>query len=404
MAGRSFRPRQATLCNLHRPGTDEKLDQALVLWFPGPKSFTGEDVAEFQIHGGPAVIQSVLGAVTSLQGCRLAEAGEFTRRAFLNGRLDLTEVEGLADLIQAETEAQRAQALRQMSGALAKRIESWREALIRQMAHLEATIDFAEEDIPEDLIDNAFRALGGLRAEIEGALAESATGVAIRDGYRIAILGAPNVGKSSLLNRLAGREAAIVTDRAGTTRDVVEVHLTLGGQAVILADTAGLRETADVVEAEGIRRTGLTAEEADLRIAVVEAGQPMDSTTSALVRDGDLIVANKIDQWPLAVAAGQLPLSARSGDGVERLLVALEEKVGLSVGLTEEAGVTRERHRQALAAVVDHLHRAEAEREAGSELVAEQVRLAARELGRITGRIDVEDLLDVVFRDFCIGK
>lgn len=401
--------RRASLRTLRDPISGEALDRALVLWFPGPDSFTGEDVAEFHLHGGPAVVRAVLAALCARTGCRPAEAGEFTRRAYLAGKLDLTEVEGLADLVAAETEAQRRQALRQMEGAFGQRIEAWRGRLIRNLAHLEATIDFSEEDLPPGLETQLLADIGDLAQEIKATLTEAEQGINLRDGFRIAILGAPNAGKSSLLNALAARDVAIVSEVAGTTRDVIEVHLELAGQSVILVDTAGLREATDGIEREGIKRALAQAGTADLRLALVD-GTEINGSDEVLnlLQPGDLTLVSKADLRRAGSSgpAGALTISARTGEGMSNLIRALEKVVRSRAGLTENAGITRDRHRLALEEVAQALGSALAAFEdgAGTELVAENLRLATRALGRLTGRVGVEDLLDVIFREFCIGK
>jgi tRNA modification GTPase len=321
VAGGTPPARQASLRRLRAPGTGEALDQALVLWFPGPASYTGEDSAELHLHGGPAVIAAVSEALAEV-GARPAEPGEFTRRAFLNGRMDLTAAEGIADLIAAETEAQRRQALRQADGALARLLKGWAERLTRLLAHQEAAIEFADDDLPSDLGERARGGAAALRAEIAAHLADGGQGERLREGVVVAILGAPNAGKSSLLNVLAGREAAIVSARAGTTRDVVEVRMALAGVPVTLADTAGLRDAADEIEQEGIRRARRRAEEADLVIAVFAADAPADAETLAWAARGALVLANKVDLAaapPLFGGAAPLAVSARTGAGLETL-------------------------------------------------------------------------------------
>lgn len=402
-------PRVATLARLADPGSGALLDVALVLWFPGPASFTGEDTVELHIHGGRAVGNAVLAALGGLEGLRVAEAGEFTRRAFHNGKLDLTEVEGLADLIHAETEAQRAQALRQLEGGLSHIYEGWRTNLISALAHLEATIDFSDEDIPDGLVGGVRTTAEGLRDAIQAHLSDGRRGERLRDGIHIAIVGPPNAGKSSLLNWLAGRDAAIVSDIAGTTRDIVEVHLDLGGYPVVLADTAGLRETADSIEEEGVRRALARAESADLSVIVLDgsAWPDVDAGAKRLVGDDALVAVNKVDlatipETPRLDGHRAYPISVTTGAGLDALLRAIEAEVTQRWGLSGDATVTRARHRQGLEETVACLDRALSGEEA--ELVAEDLRLAARALGGITGRVDVEDLLDVIFHDFCIGK
>lgn len=404
MAGRLPAPRRATLRCLRGQDDDAVLDHALVLWFPGPASYTGEDSGELHLHGGPAVVQAVGEALAAL-GARPAEPGEFTRRAFLNGRMDLTAAEGIADLIDAETEAQRRQALRQADGALARLYGGWTARLTRLLAHQEAAIEFAEDDLPTDLGDQARAGAAALRAEIAAHLADGGRGERLRDGLTVAILGAPNAGKSSLLNMLAGRQAAIVSARAGTTRDVVEARLILAGVPVTLADTAGLREAADEIEQEGVRRARRRAEEADLVLAVFAADAPPDAETLAWVRPGAIVLANKVDlATPPAAIGGVAPLavSARSGQGLDALRSRLAETATRLAGPGDAALLTRPRHRAILTEAVSWL--TEAETAPLPELTSESLRAALRALGRLTGRVGVEEILDVIFRDFCIGK
>ena len=400
------RPRAAVLRTLRDPHDASILDRALILWFEGPASFTGEDVVEFHVHGGRAVVDGVLAALGRLSALRVAMAGEFTRRAFENGKLDLTEVEGLADLIEAETAAQRVQALRQMDGALGQIYEGWRGRLMRVLAHAEAEIDFPEEEIPGDLTRKLAPEIMRLADEIRTHLDDGRRGERLRDGVEVAIIGPPNVGKSSLLNRLARREAAIVSDEAGTTRDILEVRLDLGGVPVTLADTAGLRDAVNAVEQEGVRRALARAEAADLRI-VVAALRPDGGVEGGfdLAREGDLRVLNKADLGPAHLPEA-IPVSAATGDGLDALEEAVTKLVAAKAGIAETPAITRARHREGLLACLEGLERALAalRSERATELVAEDLRLAARSLGRITGRVDVEDLLDIVFRDFCIGK
>ncbi len=406
------RPRSASLRRL-RAEDGTLLDEGMVLWFPRPHSFTGEDVVELQVHGGRAVLAALFEALARLPGLRLAEPGEFSRRAFENGKLDLTEAEGLGDLINAETEAQRKQALRQMQGALGQLYEGWRNQLTRALAHLEADIDFPDEDLPAGVAAEVMPQIARLREEIAAHLADNRRGERLRDGLMVAILGAPNVGKSSLLNALSNREAAIVSEIPGTTRDVIEVHLDLGGYPVILADTAGLRNSADRIESEGVARALKRAEAADLKLVVLDATKKsVPKETLALIDTDAIVVANKTDA--ASIPAGYevngrpvLGVSVRNGAGMSALLDALEKDVVARIGMTGSATLTRARHREALTdcvAALDRFLTGNGRNNPAPELAAEDVRLAARALGRITGRIDVEDLLDVIFRDFCIGK
>jgi tRNA modification GTPase len=420
LMGRVPEPRHATFARLCDPATKEIIDEALALWFPGPRSETGEDMAELQVHGGRAVVARLLEVLGGLQGFRLAEPGEFTRRAFEHGRLDLTAVEGLADLIYADTQAQRRQAFEQFKGLLGSRAETWRARLIEARALLEAGIDFSDEgDVPEELAARAVEIIAPLAQEI--GRAGAGQGERLREGLRVAIAGAPNVGKSTLLNRLARREAAIVSPHAGTTRDVIEVHLDLAGYPLTLLDTAGLRETVDPVEQEGVRRAWSAVAEADLVLWIVdpEAGGGDAALPSPPLRPQNelWVLLNKSDllapavQVQVAAKLAEridghtvLTLSAATGAGVETLVQALSgfaEKFFTA----EPALVTRERHRAALREAGAALAAALRLRPAGhEELVAEQVRLATRALEGLTGRIGVEDVLDTIFREFCIGK
>jgi tRNA modification GTPase len=404
------RPRYATRSVILNPKTNEKLDDGLVIWFPGPNSFTGENVIELHLHGGRSVMSGVLDCLGAMNGFRIAEPGEFTRRAFENGKMDLTEAEGLIDLIDAETAAQRKQALRQMSGALGELYEGWRHRLIQVLAYFEASIDFSEEDIPEDLVEQTHRESLILLQEIDNHLADGRKGERLRDGIHIAILGAPNAGKSSLLNVLAQRDAAIVSETAGTTRDIIEVQLDLGGYPVVLADTAGIRESDDSIEREGVRRALNRAAEVDLKIVLL-VDDDENPTVSGLIDEDTILLRNKIDNVPMASdlsVKGQkaIGVSAKTGEGVDSFLVRVGKEVDKRFSVPESAVLTRARHREALiecrSAIQDAWPENQHIRE--PELVAEDLRLACRSLGHITGRVDVEDLLDKIFADFCIGK
>jgi tRNA modification GTPase len=406
-------PRRASLRRLHDPHRGEPLDEGLILWFPAPASFTGEDVLELQLHGGRAVIAALLEALSGLAGLRPAEPGEFTRRAFLNGRLDLTAVEGLADLIEAETRAQARQALRQLDGALGRLYEAWRQTLLSALARLEAEIDFApEEDVPDDLIVAVQPEVRRLSAEIEAHLADGHRGERLRAGLTVAVVGPPNAGKSSLVNRLARREVAIVTPLPGTTRDVLEVHLDLAGYPVTLLDTAGLREATDEIEAEGVRRARARAEHADLRLVMFDGATwpNLDPATLALLDEAAIVVVNKSDliARPAGLVVGDRPalsVSCLTGAGVAALLDALAERAARLFGLGDEPVLTRARHRAALRDAAAALARfAAAPEQTELALLAEDLHLAARALGRITGQVAVDDVLDRIFAEFCIGK
>ena len=405
-------PRRASLRPLKSPD-GRLLDQALVLWMPGPASYTGEDTAELFLHGGPAVVAAVVEALHA-SGLRLADPGEFTRRAFENGQLDLAQAEGVADLVEAETEAQRAQALEQVGGALGRAQEVWRSDLIEALGILEAAVDFPDEDLPQDVLDRARPPLDRLISALDHALTDTERGVLVREGFRIALIGAPNAGKSTLLNGLVRREAAIVTATPGTTRDVIEVPLVLGGFKVLLADTAGLRETEDEIEAEGVRRARAWAEGASLRLWVVDGSGDDLGVLPEGLRAGDLCLITKADLKPgdntgrALVEARALELdvhrlSALNPSDLSALAVVLTGLVVQRLGSGESATATRLRHRDLLAEARALLGRALESAEA-PELAAEDVRLAGRALDRVTGRIHPEDVLDRVFASFCIGK
>lgn len=413
LTGKIPEPRRAALARVRDPQSGEVIDQALALFFPAPASETGEDVAELQLHGGRAVIATTLAALSRIDGLRAAEAGEFTRRAFENGKLDLTEVEGLADLIYAETEAQRRQALRLLQGLLGERAEAWRARLLQAQALAEAGIDFSDEgDVGANVMDQALAAARSLYDEISAVLAQAARGERLREGLAVAIAGPPNAGKSTLLNRIARREAAIVSPYAGTTRDVIEVHLDLDGYPVTLLDTAGIRETEDPVEREGVVRAKARAASADLVLWVEDASAPQSSSIPGGQAPPLWIVGNKADlvkngksKVNVSGPVRRFTISATTGEGVDGLIAALSAHAADFFGAVEPALVTRERQRRALEDAAAALGRALAQPAASREdIVAEDLRLAARAIGRLTGRVDVEDILDVIFRDFCIGK
>lgn len=400
-------PRRATRARV-RDSVGALIDDGLLLWFPAPHSFTGEDVAELHIHGGRAVIAHLSETLAAMTGVRPAEPGEFTRRAFEHGKFDLTQAEALADLIDAETRAQQRQALRQMGGALKELYDDWRHRLVQALAHLEAVIDFPDEDLPPNVAARLWDEVADLRRDISAHLDDNHRGERTRDGVHVAIIGPPNAGKSSLLNALVRRDAAIVSDIPGTTRDVIEVHLDLGGYAVTIADTAGLRDAGDVIEDEGIRRAHKRAKEADLKIALFDGARypARDAATEALRDARTLAVVNKADLLsapkPFDQNTGLHFISVKTNFGVAEFLAALEARVRDESDAGASAPLTRARHRVALEECRESLDRAKAA--PLPELAAEDLRLAARALGRLTGRVDVDEILDVVFRDFCIGK
>lgn len=387
----------------------DRIDDGLALWFPAPASFTGEDVVELHVHGGHAVLDSLTTSLQSLSGLRPAMPGEFSRRAFEHGKMDLTAVEAIADLVDAETSAQRRQALAQMDGSLARLYDGWRARLIKSLAFAEASIDFAEEDIPDDLARQSIEALRSLSAEISNHLADGGIGERIRSGFRIALTGAPNVGKSSLLNALAKRDVAIVSDIAGTTRDVIEVPLDLGGYATVLIDTAGIRDSTDQIEQEGVRRARAQAAMADLQIHLIDASGDLADLT---IEPGALLVLNKADLLgdvkPSNLPDDGMLISVKTGAGLSDLITEMTKRIAAkaSAHTSASAPLTRARHRHALEDCRGALDRAieGAGKGFDEEMMAEDIRLAAHALGRITGRVDVEELLDRIFRDFCIGK
>ena len=416
LAGKMPEPRLASRVLLRDPGR-EPIDDAVVLWFPGPASATGEDVAEFHVHGGRAVLAALFAALAGFENVRAAEPGEFTRRGFENGKLDLTEAEALDDLIHADTDRQRRQALRQMKGLLGDRARDWRARIIEAAALIEAGIDFSDEgDIPAELAATALARIESLRDEIEEVLAAQGRSERLREGLVVAISGPPNVGKSTLINQLARREVAIVSPHAGTTRDVIEVQLDLDGYPVTVIDTAGIRETADPVEQEGVRRARSRAAEADLVLWTIDAEhQESGRAGGAPV----WVVRNKVDldtanEARLPASAGALreaaeggtsfEISASRGDGVPELIAALAAFARDYFGSRENGLIGRERQRKLLREAAHSLQCSISVMGKGEELAAEELRAAADSLGRLLGRVDVEDILDVIFREFCVGK
>jgi tRNA modification GTPase len=410
LAGKLPSPRVAAR-SLLRDRDGQLIDDAVVLWFPRPASATGEDVAEFQVHGGRAVLGALFAALSSFENVRAAEAGEFTRRAFENGKLDLTEAEGLDDLIHADTDRQRRQALRQLRGLLGDKVRNWRAQIIEASALIEAGIDFSDEgDVPGELMAAALGKAENLLGEIEEVLGTPGRSERLRDGLVVAIAGPPNVGKSTLLNQLARREVAIVSPLAGTTRDVIEVQLDLEGYAITVIDTAGIRETDDPVEQEGVRRARARAADADLVLWLVDAEH------EGVPRNGPVptwLVRNKIDLQPGASAGGNadpgqrgadFAISASRCDGLPTLLSALVSFAQDCLGSDEDGFIGRARQRQLLQEAADALRRSVSMTGAGEELVAQELRTAAQCLGRLLGRVDVEDVLGVIFQEFCIGK
>lgn len=402
--------RYAALHKIYSPVTNDVLDQALVLRFPGPESFTGEDIAELHTHGGDAVLASVFEALRASGVARMAENGEFTRRAFENGKLDLTAAEAIGDLVAARTDEQRKLALRQYDGDLEALYDGWRKELIDLLGYAEAEIDFSDEELPEALHDQVVQRINHIKQVVVKHSNTALLGERIRTGFPISILGAPNVGKSSLLNALAKRDVAIVSNVAGTTRDVIEVEMNLGGYVVSISDTAGIRDSTDEIEVEGVRRAESRAADAALKLVVIDAQDMtvpdrisafLDADTIVLINKTDLAVG--VSEFEIPGFDGEvMPISVQSGDGVADLIARLGGLVKERLTSFEGPVPTRQRHREALGGAVEALDRAE--RGDLPELVAEDIRLAARALGRITGRIDIDEVLDTIFRDFCIGK
>ncbi|OQR81370.1 tRNA modification GTPase TrmE [Thraustotheca clavata] len=410
------KPRMAVVRDIHHPTSRELLDSAMAIRFPQPKSFTGEDVVELHLHGSRPVVKGVLQALAEIPSCRPAEAGEFTERAFENHKMDLMQVEGLADLLNAETEAQRKQALHQISGSVGQVYEEWRMTLIRCMAHAEAMIDFGddEDDVTDAAYDSVILKVQELLGSIQKHLADGRRGEILRNGVQVAILGAPNAGKSSLLNILAQRDAAIVSPIAGTTRDIVQVPLNLAGYPVTLSDTAGIRETDDIIEQEGVLRAHKCREEAHIKLLVVDVqGSNIKESVETLIDQNTIVVLNKSDLASVQLssevknAKAVCSISCQSGIGIDSLLEILQRQVSeMFSHVNDEAQgllITRERHRKHLNDCVIHLSNF-LEHPHQSELAAEDLRRAIHSIGRIVGRVDVEDILDVLFKDFCIGK
>lgn len=404
------KPRNAHFVSLKDIVSRETIDKCLFLYFPAPNSFTGEDIVELQTHGSKAVIAAVIKNLSSIDNFRMAEPGEFSKRAFYNGKMDLTEAEGLADLIDAETSEQQKYAMRQMEGGLKNLYDGWREELIKILAHLEAYIDFPDEDIPSDVINNMTDSVFKLKNAVFKHLNGDSVGERLREGFRVVIVGPPNAGKSSLLNALVNREAAIVSDIAGTTRDAVDIHLDLNGYPVMFTDTAGLRETEEEIERKGIDIAYGKIQEADLVVCLFDASKDsvqIFDNIKDLLKNKVLFVANKCDsltneQCTQLENSGCIVISAKQKCGIDTLLNNIAEQIRQRFTSNSNLLITRSRYREALKEVSDNLEAFGFDKEI--ELTAEDVRLAARALGKITGRIEVDDILDKIFGDFCIGK
>ncbi|MBS4772747.1 MAG: tRNA uridine-5-carboxymethylaminomethyl(34) synthesis GTPase MnmE [Proteobacteria bacterium] len=406
----AIKPRYAYFVKLRHAVSDELLDKCLLLYFKAPHSFSGEDIVELHTHGSRAVIAAVMDSLAQLKSFRLAEPGEFSKRAFYNNKMDLTEAEGLADLIDAETAEQQKYAIRQMDGVLKGLYEGWREKLVKILAHLEAYIDFPDEDIPQNIIDNMQNTVFKLCEDVKKHLQSDNIGERLREGFRVTIIGAPNAGKSSLLNQIARREAVIVSDIAGTTRDAIDIHLDLGGYPVMFTDTAGLRETKEEIEQKGIAIAHEKAAQSDLVIYLFDASTDSAQDIEKYRKEFEgkiLVVANKQDKLEASriselKKSGCLVISAKQNIGTEKLLEAIKEQIGSRFTSNSGLLISRRRYREALQNVVEYLNAFSFDKEI--ELTAEDIRLAAREIGKITGRIEVDEILDKIFGSFCIGK
>ena len=395
--------RKAVLRNLNNPETGQLIDQAIILTFPAPNSFTGENIVELHIHGSRAVINILIKLLSNINNFRLASPGEFAKRAFLNGKMDLTAAEGLADLIESETLMQQQQAIRQVQGELANLYNSWKSKLIRSLALIEAYIDFPEDDVPEQVIAEVNQIVISMKDTIYCYLNDNNRGEILRRGIMVAIIGAPNVGKSSLLNYLAQRDVAIVSNIAGTTRDVIEVNLDLAGYPVTIADTAGIRESLDVIEQEGVTRALKKAEDADIKVLMLSScdENSFDQEIVSLADENTIILMNKIDKQE-AIINGAICVSVKENIGLDLFLDKLSQMIDEKFSPANEPVLTRQRHRQFLNLCYEHLCRFDLNNHL--ELACEDLRLASRALGQIVGIIDVETILDEIFINFCIGK
>lgn len=396
--------RQVRFAEIRHSVSKEVIDKGIVIYFSGPESYTGEDVVEFQVHGGRSVLNEVLESLSLIEGLRVAEAGEFSRRSVLNGKMDLTSAEGVIDLINADTKEQRRQAYRQLSGSLCKLYEDWRSRIVKILAYIEAYIDFPEEDIPASEILRLDNDVKLLIKEQQEHLEDNHRGEVLKNGFKIAIIGVPNAGKSSLLNRLVKRDVAIVSKKAGTTRDVIEAYLDIGGYPVIFSDTAGLRSSEDEIEAEGIKRALLRAQDSDLILGIFDGEEYpfLDSQTLSLLRAGDLSIVNKSDLIRCKIKDDVLAVSALTGFGIDLLLERISLIVSERLSLRDSPALTSLRHREAISKSISYLQRSLDAQQL--DLRAEDIRMAARHIGSITGTIGVEEVLDVIFKDFCIGK
>ena len=405
------RPREATLRKINNIETSELIDEGIILWFPGPESYTGEDMAEIQVHGSKAVIDAIHKNISNIENCRFAEPGEFTKLAFQNGKIDLLRAESVADLISSETEIQRKQAVKIMSGRSADKFNSLREKLLQILSHVEAKIDFPDEDLPKDILNKIKKDTDEVLKDIEKILNDQKVGERIREGFKIAILGPTNAGKSSLINHLSNRDVAIVSEIAGTTRDVIETHLNIDGYPVIVSDTAGIRESVDEIEKKGIKLSLNRAEEADLKLVVVDAkNTDFTDTLKGLLDDNAILVLNKSDLLeedidPEINRINHVLVSIKNNLNIDKLIQKIKNALKNKFITSDDILITRERHRQHLEQCVSHLKRFNQKKQVEDfDIAAEDLRLAARHLGMIVGKVDVEEILGSIFNDFCIGK
>ena len=405
------RPREATLRKINNINTSELIDEGIVLWFPGPESYTGEDMAEIQVHGSKAVIDAIHMNISNIENCRIAEPGEFTKLAFQNGKINLLKAESVADLISAETEIQRKQAVKIMSGRSADKFNLLREKLLQILSHVEAIIDFPEEDLPKDILNKIKKDTDEVLKDIEKILNDQKVGERIREGFKIAILGPTNAGKSSLINYLSNRDVAIVSEIAGTTRDVIETHLNIDGYPVIVSDTAGIRESVDEIEKKGIKLSLNRAEEADLKLVVVDAkNTDFTDTLKGLLDDNAILVLNKSDLLekdidPEINRLNHVLISIKNNLNIDKLIQKIKNALKNKFITSDDILITRERHRQHLEQCVSYLKKFNQKKEVEDfDIAAEDLRLAARHLGMIVGKVDVEEILGSIFNDFCIGK
>ena len=404
-------PRVATLIKFNKNGTKELIDEGVIIWFPAPNSYTGEDLAEFHVHGSRAVINAMHSSIAKIKNCRLAEPGEFTKKAFQNGKINLLKAESIADLISSETEIQRKQAIKIMSGKSSDKFNSWRKKLLKILSHIEAKIDFPDEDLPNNIVKEIQKTSNDVMNEIKKTINDQKVGERIREGFKIAIVGPSNAGKSSLLNYLSKRDAAIVSEIAGTTRDVIETHLNLDGYPVVLSDTAGIRESENEIEKKGIKIALNRAEDADLKLVIVSTKNvDFAKVLKGLLTKDAILVVNKSD-----LIKGKLNkkfkkyehilISIKKDLNLNKLISKIKSKLKNKFITSEDILITRERHRQNLINCVQHLEKFQKKKSAQDfDKAAEDLRLATRHLGMIVGKVDVEELLGSIFNDFCIGK